>query len=110
MRVNLAAAVILVVVVGLAVAAIIQASRAQRHAKEARQATIRVEEQRIAAEASGQQAREELWQSYLEQTRAARVAGLAGSRFDGLKSLAAAAKIRVYSELRSEAIKCLSLN
>ena len=38
LRVNLAAAVILVVVIGLAVAAIIQSSRAQRHAKEARQA------------------------------------------------------------------------
>ncbi|MBC8001693.1 MAG: hypothetical protein H7X97_03805 [Opitutaceae bacterium] len=109
LRVNLAASLILVVVVGLAVAAIIQANRAERHAREAREATIRVEGQRIEAEKSEQRAREELRQSYLTQTRAARLAGLAGSRFDGLKSLAAAAKIRVDSELRSEAIACLSL-
>ena len=109
LRVNLAASLILVVVLGLAVAAIIQAYRAERHANEAREATIRVERQRIAAEQSEQQAREELRKSYLAQTRAARIAGVAGSRFDGLNSLGAAAKIRVDPEVRSEAIACLSL-
>lgn len=109
LRANLAASIILVVVLGLAVAAIIQAFRAERHAREAREATVRVALQRMEAERSEQQAQDELWRSYLAQARSTRASGLAGRRFEGLKSIAAAARIRVDPELRSEAIACLSL-
>jgi WD40 repeat protein len=52
---------------------------------------------------------EKLWQSYLDQARAGRFSGRIGQRFDGLKALAEAAKIRPDQRLRDEAIACMAL-
>src|SRR5262249_3024634 len=52
---------------------------------------------------------EKLRQSYVEQARAGRFSGRAGQRFESLKALAEAAKIRPEPRLRDEAIACLAL-
>lgn len=54
-------------------------------------------------------AREKLWQAYLDQARYRRVGGQPGRRFDSLDALAKAAAIRPSLELRNEAIACLAL-
>src|SRR6185503_8441848 len=56
-----------------------------------------------------QEAREQLWQSYLDQARARRWSGRAGHRFDSLNVLKTAAEIRPSLELRNEAIACVSM-
>ncbi len=52
---------------------------------------------------------DKLWQSYLDQARAGRWSRQPGQRFDSLKALAEAAKIRIDPKLRDEAIACLAL-
>src|SRR5437867_4789249 len=79
---------ILLVVVGLALAAILQANRATRAESDAR---------------------EKLWRSYLDQARSTRAGAQAGHRFEGLEALAKAAAMHPSPELRDEAIACLAL-
>lgn len=66
------------------------------------------------AEGAERDAREHLWGSYLAQARAGRFSGRPGQRFDGLDSLARAARLGVFPErrheLRDEAIACLALS
>lgn len=95
LRVNTASALVVLVTIGLAVAAGWSASHAERQA-------------RLAQEAN-QRAREELWRSYLAQARAGRLSGVVGSKAAGLKAIAAAAAIRPTVELRNEAIAHLAL-
>jgi WD40 repeat protein len=52
---------------------------------------------------------EKLWQSYLERARAERSSGRVGQRFNALRALQEAAKIRVTPELRDEALAALVL-
>jgi Serine/threonine protein kinase len=56
-----------------------------------------------------QQARSELWQSYLEQARAERLSGQAGQRYASLEAIRRATAIRPSRELRNEAIAALAL-
>ncbi len=95
LRANTAVAIILVAVLGLAVAAVFEALRAARH--------------RQRAEAAEQDGREKLWHSYLAQVRAGRLSGLMGRRTEGLETIRAAAAIRPALELRNEALACLAL-
>src|SRR5438477_2802882 len=89
-RANTAAVLVLLIVIGLAVAAIFQALRAERNAEQAGQATRRAEEQ--------------LWQSQLARARAQRLSGLAGRKGESLSAVSSAAAIRPSLELRDEAI------
>jgi signal transduction histidine kinase len=95
LRANTAVAIILVAVLGLAVAAVLEALRAARH--------------RRRAETAEQDGREKLWRSYLAQVRAGRLSGLMGRRAEGLETIRAAAAIRPGLELRNEALACLAL-
>jgi serine/threonine protein kinase/WD40 repeat protein len=52
---------------------------------------------------------EKLWGSYRDQARAGRRSGLPGRRFDSLRALTEAAKIRPALELRNEAIAAMAL-
>ena len=52
---------------------------------------------------------EKLWQAYLERARALRSSGLVGQRFETLKVIREAAKIKVTPELRDEAVAALVL-
>jgi WD40 repeat protein len=72
-------------------------------------AALRLRRARDMARAAEAQRTEQLWASYLAQARAGRFSRRAGQRFDSLKALASAAKIRVSNELRNEAIACLTL-
>jgi WD40 repeat protein/predicted Ser/Thr protein kinase len=58
-------------------------------------------------------ARERLWESYLDQARASRYSGRIGRRFQSLDVLARAAELNAFpdrrDELRDEAIACLAL-
>jgi serine/threonine protein kinase/WD40 repeat protein len=56
-----------------------------------------------------QDARSELWQSYLAQAHAQRLSGQAGQRFDSLDVIRRATAIRPSLELRNEAIAALAL-
>jgi WD40 repeat protein/nitrogen-specific signal transduction histidine kinase len=94
-RVNLAAAIILTVLVGLVVLSVVSARRADRSAREAL-AAIR-------------QGREELWKSYLAQARAERLTGLHGRGEQSLEAVAAAAKIHPSLPVRNEAIAAMAL-
>lgn len=95
LRANTAVAIILAAVLGLAVAAVFEALHAARH--------------RRRAEAAEQDAREDLWRSYLAQVRAGRLSGLMGRRREGLETIRAAAAIRPALELRNEALASLAL-
>jgi WD40 repeat protein len=81
--------------------------RADRDIARANEA--RALEQQERAEEAERDKTEKLWQTYLEQARAVRFSGRIGQRFDGLKALAAAAKIRPDPRLRDEAIACMAL-
>ena len=104
LRANTAAALILLVVIGLALAAVLEATRAGRERARA-----------ISAEAD---AREKLRDSYLAQARALRQSGTGGRRLDGLDAIAKAKEIsvprassqRTALELRNEAAACLVLS
>lgn len=52
---------------------------------------------------------EKLWQSYLERARAERASGRVGQRFEALKAIRLAARIRTGPELRNEAVAALVL-
>ncbi len=94
-RANTAAVIVLLIVIGLSVAAICQALRAERNAREAGDATRRAEG--------------ELWQAQLAQARAQRLTGVAGRKARSLSAVASAAAIRPSVELRDEAIAALAL-
>jgi serine/threonine protein kinase/WD40 repeat protein len=65
------------------------------------------------AEGAERDALKNLWGSYLAQARAGRYSGRPGQRFDGLETLARAARLGIFPErrreLRDEAIACLAL-
>src|SRR6516162_8143137 len=89
LRANTAAVLILLLVIGLALAAILQAEQAVR--------------ERTRAVQAEQGAREELWKSYEGQARGTRASLLAGHRFQSLEALKSAARIRPSLELRNDA-------
>jgi WD40 repeat protein len=62
-----------------------------------------------AAQASARDAQEQLFLALRNQARAERVSGRPGQRFEALKAIRKAAKIRVTPELRTEAIAALVL-
>ncbi|HKX61936.1 MAG TPA: ATP-binding protein [Verrucomicrobiae bacterium] len=95
LRANAAAATILLVVIGLALAAILHSNRAEGERVRA------VEAQRDAAE--------KLWHSLLAQARAGRNSGQAGQRFESLEAIRLAAALQPSLELRNEAVACLAL-
>ena len=95
MRTNTAAVVILLVVIGLALAAVMQASRAVQERARAMQAE--------------QDGREKLWKSYGDQARARRASPQAGRRFESLEALKNAALMRPSLQLRNDAIASLAL-
>lgn len=101
-RANTAALATLTVVVGLAVASIYAAFRAEQNAQRANEASARAEQQRVRAE-------EELWKSCLAQARALRLSGAMGRKADILEAVAAGARIRPSQALRNEAIAALAL-
>lgn len=95
LRANAYAIAILALVIGLAVAALVQAGRVDR--------------ERNRATAAEQDAREKLWESYLGQARGRRASVQAGRRFESLEILQKAAVMRPSLDLRNEAIACLTL-
>src|SRR5437870_1141566 len=94
-RANSAAVVILLIALGLSLAAIIQGLRAQRSAGEAEKASA--------------QARSELWKAQLARAGAERLSGVAGRKTESLAAVTSAAAIRPSPELRDEAIAALAL-
>jgi signal transduction histidine kinase len=95
LRANTAAVLILLLVIGLALAAILQAEQAVR--------------ERTRAVQAEQDAREKLWKSYEGEARGSRASPLAGHRFESLDALKSAASIRPSLELRNDAIASLTL-
>lgn len=95
LRANTAAVAILLVVIGLAIAAILHANRA--------------ETERARASRAEADAQEKLWKSYLAQARGSRASVQAGHRFDSLEAIRSAAAMRPSIQLRNEAIACLTL-
>lgn len=97
-------AAITLIVVGIVYNAWLQTalSKAEENLERAKQA------EQVATEQK-QEAIDRLWESYLAQAQAGRWSGRAGRRFDSLKALADAAKIRYSLELRNEAIACMAL-
>jgi len=94
LRANTAIAVVLVAVLGLALAAVLASVRASRS------------QQR--AELAEHDAQEKLWSSYLAQARAARLGGQRGYRLQSLTAVSNAAAFRPTTELRNEAIAALT--
>lgn len=94
-RVSTASVAVVLVTIGLAVAAGLAALHAGRQAELTR--------------AANQRAREELWKSYLAQAQAGRLSGVMGRKASGLAAIRAAAAIRPSLELRNEAIAHLAL-
>ena len=86
LRANTAAVAILLVVIGLALAAIWQARRTELERQ-------RADQERARALAAEQDARDKLWRSSLAQARAGRASGRAGQRFVSLESIRLAAAI-----------------
>lgn len=95
-RANTAVGIILVVVFGLAVAAVFAGMRAARNFDRA-----------VKAEASST---DRLWNSYIAQTRAVRLIPEAGRREKTFNVISNAALIRKDAVLRSEAIASLALS
>ncbi len=95
-RANTAVGIILVVVLGLAIAAVIAGMRAARNFQRA-----------VNAEAEGT---ERLWNSYVAQTRAVRMIPDASRREKIFNVISNAAAIRRNADLRSEAIASLALS
>ncbi len=89
LRANTADVLVTCLAMALAVAAIVQAFRAEQ---------------------STQQAEAELWKSEFSQAQAARLTGQAGARFQSLAAIEAAARIRTSQSLRDEAIAALALS
>ncbi len=61
------------------------------------------------ARAADEEKTEKLWQSHLQRARALRSSGREGQRFEALKAIREAAKIKVTPELRDEAVAALVL-
>jgi signal transduction histidine kinase len=95
LRANTTVAIILVAVLGLALAALLASLRATRH-------------QRLAEQAQTA-ARTELWRTYLSKARAARLGSALDRRQECLQSIASAAAIQRSADLRNEAIAGLAL-
>jgi signal transduction histidine kinase len=95
-RTTAAMGVILLAVIGLALAAILAGVKATRNLTRAEQAESA--------------SRERLWHSYLAQARAVRLTPDAGRRQAVLDVISNAASIRVASALRTEAIAALALS
>ncbi len=95
LRVSTAGLVIVLVVLGLAVAAVFTAFRAQENARAAQVATAR--------------ASEELRNSYLAQARASRLSAIMGSKESGMAAVTSAARIQSGIDARNEAIAHLAL-
>jgi signal transduction histidine kinase/type II secretory pathway pseudopilin PulG len=87
--------VVLAVVLALALAAVFADFQAARNLRRAEDAEAR--------------AREQLWQSQLDQARALRLTPAAGRREAALTALSNAATLRVSAELRTEAVASLAL-
>ena len=68
-----------------------------------------VQKNLVRAEVAERERTVQLWKSYHIQARAGRLSHQVGQRLDGLEALAKAARIRVTSSVREEAIACLSL-
>ena len=96
LRASTAGLVVVIVVVGLASAAVFTAVRAQRNAALAQAATA--------------QAEEELRKSHLAQARVGRDSALMGRKNQGLAAVAEAAKLVPTLEARNEAIAHLALS
>jgi signal transduction histidine kinase len=94
-RANTAGAAILVIVIGLSLAALVQALKAERNARTAEEESIR--------------AQQELWKAQLARARAQRLSGIAGRKAEALAAITSAAAIRQTIELRNEAIAALAL-
>ena len=90
-RANTAAAVILLIVIGLALAAVWQAAKARRHAVEAGLHATRANRSAVDATVATQRAEEELRRAQFAQARAARTSGVMGRRAESLATLRAAA-------------------
>jgi signal transduction histidine kinase len=101
-RANTAAVFILILVVGLSVAAILQAIRAERNAHEAQSA-------RGTAERELARAREAEAHALAAQAGAQRRTGEAGQRSKSVAALAEAAGLQPSSALRDEALAALAL-
>jgi signal transduction histidine kinase len=87
--------VILLIVMGLSLAALVQALRAERSARAAQQASVRAEE--------------ELWKAQLARARAQRLSGVAGRKTEALAAITSAAAIKRDGDLRNEAVAALAL-
>lgn len=102
-RANFAALLALIIFVGLAIAALFEASQAGHNARAAGRA-------RQLAEQEAEQARQAQVHALLEQARAQRRIGDAGQRFGSLAAVIKAAAIAPSFELRHEAIAALALS
>jgi signal transduction histidine kinase len=94
-RANTAGAIILLIVIGLSLAALVQALKADRNAQTAERATDR--------------AQEELWKAQLAQARAQRLNGVAGRKVEAITAITSAAAIKRNGDLRNEAVAALAL-
>jgi signal transduction histidine kinase len=101
-RANTAAAVILLIVAGLALAAVWQTAQARRHA-------ARADRSAADAAAATRRAEDELRKERFAQARAVRASGMMGRRTESLAALRTAAMGRPSLELRNEAIATLAL-
>lgn len=101
-RANTQGLAIVIVVVGLAVAAVGLAYTARLDAN-------RAEAQAASAEAERAKAEEQLYQTSLAQARAQRLAREMGQRVNGLEAVRTAARIRASPEAREQAIAALAL-
>src|SRR5436190_21326871 len=90
LRANTAVAIVLVAVLGLALAAVLASLRATHH-------------QRLAEQAQ-EAARTELWRTYLSKVRAARLGSALDRRQESLRAITSAVEIGSAPELRDEAI------
>lgn len=95
LRANTAVAIVLVGVLGLALAAVLASLRATHH-------------QRLAEKAHDD-ARTELWRAYVSKARAARLGSALDRRQESVRAIADAAGIQPSAELRHEAIATLAL-
>jgi signal transduction histidine kinase len=108
-RANTAAAVILLIVIGLALAAIWQAAKARRHAVEAGDYAARANRSAAEAASATRRAEDELRKAQFAQAQAARASDHMGRRTASLAALRRAAAGRPSLELRNEAIAALAL-
>jgi eukaryotic-like serine/threonine-protein kinase len=115
MAASLAASVGLLLVVGTtgATVAALRLNEANRETRgqlqRAEEAETRLEAELLRTETAERDKTDKLWQSYLDRARAGRFSQRAGQRFDSLRALSEAARIRFDPRLRDEAIASLAL-